>query len=352
MPWYRKSKEWARWISPTARGSTLSTLIDKASQGSTTSASKPGLDEFIESFRTPLSLPSPMEEKDGGPKTPGPHLWEETYSGDTCVVVGHILHEVSSSKKASITRNKKATIEDSTFVPAAPNLSRLLRSWNRQDDVPEESFIIRLIPSPWTAAGPESLQQFPPIEIFLSIDPDTKEPRLENAKAVVDLVVSNIMLPDRNVDLQFRRRKVSCFSPGFPLRASQIEEFIRSSQLNLFRGDLKTPPSLTLPIAKHIAGPHTLAPQSKLFPSHMDVEYFFAGLEFRSKLSLEFEGLHLLYTSVECGKADGRRGELSLLNQRLRSDLTGSSTLATPEFIECAYRLVEALEAARSEVER
>jgi hypothetical protein len=353
MPWHYRLKEWVRWVSPTTRDSDLSKQIDKISLNSSNSfrecvdkrENAGSTRELRRELGLPLNLP-PLRMKtteQTRPKTPGAAVWEEIYSNPTSIVVGHVLHEASDSHKASIKPIGKATFENTVFVPTAPKLSKLLRSWPRQDDIPEEALVIRFLPSPWTSAGLTAVREFPPVEICFSVDPDTKDPELRDAKAIVGSVVSNMMLPDRTVDLQFRQCRISQLSSSYLLNIPQITEFIRSSQLNPLNGKLKTPPGITVPIAKHLAGPHVSGPESKLFPDHMDVEYLFAGLEFRGTLNFEFEGLALLYNSIEGGKADGRRGELSLHRNSPESGVGKGADLRTSEFMRHAYRLVDAL---------
>jgi hypothetical protein len=113
------------------------------------------------------------------------------------------------------------------------------------------------------------------------------------------------------------------------------------------RGRLETPPGLTLPIAAHLCGGEL--PESQLNPQNesFDVEYIFGGLEYRSTLAFDFDGWNLLYTSVEGGKADGRKGELRLRPRRMNYKIMdpGKTPAAwTEEFIEAAYRLIDTLE--------
>lgn len=349
MPWNYRQKEWVRWTSPTSKGLAPSNQTDKPLQDLTSPwllgtnneeinapESARRVVDFMRDFRTPPSLP-PLRKK-ASKLYNAIGMWEEVYSYPTSIVVGYVLHEVLESHKASIMPIKNATIDDSIFLPAAPRLSNLLRSWNIMDGELQDSLVMRFIPSPWTTAGPKPLQELPPVEIDLSVNPDTS-PELRDVKAIVDSAALNIMLPDRTVDLQFRQRGISQLSPSLLPRYPQITEFIRSSQLDPSKGRVKTPTGLILPVA-HM---HTDGRHNSSSPNHMEIEYLFAGLEFRSTLVFESEGLVLSYTSIECGKADGRRGEFSLHKDTFERGIGEGNGLQILNFIKSAYRLVETL---------
>jgi hypothetical protein len=98
-----------------------------------------------------------------------------------------------------------------------------------------------------------------------------------------------------------------------------------------------------IPIAAHMSnspGFELLGPGTK-DAEMQEVEYLFAGLEIRKTISMDFEGWRLVYTSVEAGKAGGRRGELRLRPTRtVESD---DPKLESEEaFLESAFRLADA----------
>ena len=104
---------------------------------------------------------------------------------------------------------------------------------------------------------------------------------------------------------------------------------------------MKTRPSLRIPIASHLCKPpgfEILGTGKKDAKNH-DVEYLFAGLEIRKSIAMEFDGWRLLYTSVEAGKAGGRRGELRLCPARVNKDVGEPSEETEAAFLESAFKL-------------
>lgn len=112
-----------------------------------------------------------------------------------------------------------------------------------------------------------------------------------------------------------------------------------------------TPPTLSLPVTKALGTTDVDPSESE---DATEVEYLFAGLEYRNTISIPFRGWTLSYTSIEGGKAGGSRAELCLRPRR--SDIAADSSLETTNndtltsdqarnFIETAYDLVNDLEA-------
>jgi hypothetical protein len=126
----------------------------------------------------------------------------------------------------------------------------------------------------------------------------------------------------------------------------QLRRFIKKCQLSL-KGDgrLGTPPTITLPISKHICR----EPGFKLLDENntegkemgeddvRQVPYIFAGLEIRSTLVLNYGQWRLLYTSIEAGRTGGRRSELRI--RPIKSEKVSTEK----EFVHAAYRLAAAL---------
>jgi len=228
------------------------------------------------------------------------------------------------------------------------NLSQIISMGDNESTKPVTSLRMRFIPSPWNSTGPTALKAYPPIEMRFSMDEQTKNLELKDVLAITESAVSDVMLPERAVDLRFRQRTTARLSTLHNHQLSQIEEFLNASQLNVENGRLMTPPSLVLPIAKHLVSPKSMPDADTL-----DVEYLYAGLEYCNTFTTIFQGWKLLYTSIEGGKADGRRSELSLRPSRVLDhenlaekglDTAQLQELRSKQFIRSAYALVDAIE--------
>ena len=358
MSWRDRLRHWVRWTSATSKSSASHKEPRDTSSQQTTEI--PGtVNEVVSedpfptsSVGLPVSVGLPQNEinqtkPQGSSKPDGYVYWDRKTFTATSAIVGHVLHEVPAIPEVATELAEDAAAQRTMFHPIAVNISRLFGTVPLLNNSPKTSLVLRFTPSPWTAAGPEIMTSLPPIEMRFAVDSTTKELNLKDVLAVVESTASDVMIPDRILDLRFQQRTTTRLRTLHHHQLPQILEFLKASQLNLMRGRLETPPGLTLPIAAHLC----TAPESEALQNSVDgsisAEYVFGGLEYRSTLSLDFKGWQLLYTSVESGKADGRRGELSLKPRRViydSSDSKKSSDAWTKEFVEAAYRLVDTLE--------
>jgi len=358
MSWRDRLRHWARWTSATSKSSEpQKELSDTSPQQAVIISKEVKSDESEEPFRTSsaeLSAPAHISQVEINQikllnlkKPSGYVYWDRKTFTATSVIVGHVLHEVPAVPEVATKLAVDATAQRAMFYPAAVNISRLFGTMPLLNNLPKTSLVLRFTPSPWTAAGPEVLTSLPPIEMRFAVNPTTKELNLKDVLAVVESTASEVMLPDRILDLRFQQRTTTRLRTLYRHQLPQILEFLKASQLNLIRGRLETPPVLILPIANHLCN----VPESDALQYSVDgsisAEYIFGGLEYRSTLALDFKGWQLLYTSIEGGKADGRRGELSLKPRRVIDDISDSNKSATAwteEFLEAAYLLVDTLE--------
>lgn len=288
------------------------------------------------------------KQRDAQDKTSDYSYWDDSYLTTSSLVVGHILHESKNSSAASTILPTDEGTRRKIFLPTAMNLSQILAVGEGQSTKPVTSLRMRFIPSPWSSIDPTALKSFPPVEMRFSMDDTTKDLELKDVLAITESAVSDIILPDRAVDLRFRQRTTARLQTSRHHQLPQITEFLNASQLNIQKGRLLTPPTLTLPIAKHLVSAKG-APAADI----VDVEYLYAGLEYRNAFATTFRGWKLLYTSIEGGKADGSRCELSLRPTLANNDkkyserglkATELQVLRSRSFIEAAYGLVDAIE--------
>jgi hypothetical protein len=358
MSWRDRLRHWVRWTSATSKSpKPQKEPGDTSPQQAVVISGTANEVESEEPFRassaelpvsTRLSQAEINQMKLQNLKKPSGYVyWDRKTSTATSVIVGHVLHEVPAVPEVATKSAVDATAQRTMFHPTAVNISRLFGIMSLLNNLPKTSLVLRFTPSPWTAAGPEVLTSLPPVEMHFAVNPTTKELNLKDVLAVVESTASEVMLPDRILDLRFQQRTTTRLRTLHRNQLPQILEFLKASQLNLMRGRLETPPVLTLPIANHLCN----VPESETLQNSVNgsisAEYIFGGLEYRSTLAFDFKGWQLLYTSIEGGKADGRRGELSLRPRRVIDDISDSnksSTAWTEEFLEAAYLLVDTLE--------
>jgi hypothetical protein len=357
MSWRDRLRHWVRWTSATSKSSEPRKGLDvPSSQLATKLSDTVYINESKKLFPASsarLTVPASLSQDEinqsrlqkNSEKSSGYGYWDIKTSTETFAMVGHVLWETTATSEVSTKLSEDST-QRTMFHPAPVNISRLFGSMPLLNDLPTTSLVLRFIPSPWTAAGPDLLTNLPPVEMRFAVDTNTKELQLMDVIAVLESTASDVLLPDRILDLRFQQRTTAPLHTLHYHQLPQILEFLKASQLNLVRGRLETPPGLTLPISNHLCnGPVSEALQDSVDES-INAEYIFGGLEYRSTLALDFEGWRLLYTSIEGGKADGRRAELSLRPQRLKNEISDrkkSSATLTEEFIRAAYCLVDTL---------
>jgi hypothetical protein len=364
MPWHDQLREWVRWTSAVTKSSSTAGEPVDTSHFVPESADP---DKKINDGNPLLSNDSALlgdfglsqEAMNQGnvlnnAQNIRPYVyWETKTFTTTSATVGHILREASEAAEIATVSPKDAMqIQDTIFRPGGISLSRFLGTMEDVNKTSKPSVVMRFLPSPWTAAGSEASERFPPIEMRFIIGVN-KNVELKDVLAVVASSASDMMLPDRSLDLRFQQRTTARLRTLHHHQLPEITEFLKASQLNIARGRLETPPSLTLPIATHLFTGADSASSDNSMTDLIDVEYLFAGLEYRSTLGVNFENWTLLYTSIEGGKADGRRRELSLRPRRLNGKTSQGNheetntqwqVKQTRDFMESAFRLVDALE--------
>lgn len=358
LSWRDRLRHWVRWTSATSKLSEPLKGPDVNSlQQATNVSDTVKMTEIEKPFSTnsaglPVSADLFVEEisekkfQETSNKPSGYTYWDLNTFTETSAMVGHILYEAPVTNEVSTKLVQDGAAQRTIFHPAPGNVSRLFGSIPLLHDLPTTSLVLRFIPSPWTAAGPEVLASLPPVEMRFTVNPNTKTLRFKDVIAVVESTASDVKLPDRILDIRFQQKTMTRLLGLHHHQLPQISEFIEASQLNLMRGRLETPPGLILPIATHLYNGPILEALKNSVDESISADYIFGGLEYRSTLAFDFKGWQLLYTSVEAGKADGRRAELSLRPRRVKDEILDSnksSATWTEEFIQAAYGLVDSL---------
>lgn len=375
MSWRNRLRRWSRWQTP----------IEKAD-----SEEAIGIEE---GDRQELDLPSKAEEQglasqaehqDLGSLSMSPHhkanrldvervkqyelqesnLWSTTPITSTSATVGNVLHQtLPGSEPVDVSKpvhfdGKEVLNSRTLFVPSTKNLSRLVSGMGNDRDTRTSSVLtMKFLPSPWSGESMKQLSKFPTLEMMFSMT-STAENRfkLANMVAITEDVCSDVMLPDKALDIRFRQRTSFPFIAANLEAHPQIAEFLEASQLGQ-RSNVMTPPELVVPIPDFMSslkgdkGPASSASTA--------VRYMFAGLTYRTQISYDFRDWRLRYTSVNSGKADGRCGELTLLPRHKKSNevVAGKSERdlnqqLTMDYIKSAYALVDTLESLDKPVAR
>lgn len=177
------------------------------------------------------------------------------------------------------------------------------------------SFILRFAPSPWS--NRDTFEHFPPLEMALMVDPHSGEAMDPDLIAVHSESVADFLLPSQNCDLRFIRRvdvPLSLNASGQEAAAGgvtkeEMARFINESNLNLnpTGGDkLRASPQIKVSI------PPWMMQHSPSSPTK-EVDYIFAGMEFRRELKFDWDGFYMNYTVVEGGVSGGRKTEVKLI---------------------------------------
>lgn len=299
------------------------------------------------------------------PKASGYTYWTPIPWVNNSCIFGTILHSHSpGAAPKSVTdlldKNEDTSMKiQQTFSTKIPNISKVLSGLSAEnpnislrDGLPIESLVLKFLPNPFfydkktqKVIGSSALSTYPAMEMHFSVGPENKELILKDIQAVVNVDNADLMLPDASVDMRFQQKSTSrlrvLHRKEYP---ASIRKFLdnMSSSLSFANGSLKTPSKCTFPIARHLFEGN--GNPKKLYDAHemQDVEYLYAGLEQRRRLTMDYEGWVIHYTFIECGRAGGRRGEL-----RLRPVRTNRDEADKPDekaFIKAAFRIAEALD--------
>ncbi|ELR03187.1 hypothetical protein VC83_02309 [Pseudogymnoascus destructans] len=375
MSWRNRLRRWSRWQTPIKKADSEETLGieegDKKALDLPSEAEEQGLASQAEhnalgnSFMFPHYKANKLDEKKARQyELQESNLWSTTPITSTSATVGNVLHQaIPGSGPVDVSKpvhfdGKEIMNSRTLFVPSTKNLSRLV-SGMRNDRYTRTSSVLtmKFLPSPWSSENMKQLSKFPTLEMMFSIT-STAENRfkLANMVAITEDICSDVMLPDKALDIRFRQKTSFPFIAANLEAHPQIAEFLEASQLGQ-RSNVMTPPELVVPIPDFMSS--LKGDKGAASSASTAVRYMFAGLTYRTQISYDFRDWRLRYSSVNSGKADGRFGELTLLPKHKNSSevVTGTNELAlnqelTVDYIKSAYALVDALEGLDKPVAR
>ena len=336
MSLLKRNQDWSRWCNPHDRDQVESEeWIDELSLSELLAAPSPGKmgADAVKSF---FAMPDDTIYKHC--KTHAP-FWTPEIEYHDSVKFGQILFptKLASSTADTIGKSKRddksgrtiKTIvnrdiglgfmkEPREFVPLVPGLVQSLRSFGLlkgRDDLLQ----IRLSPSPKNLSLPVPVSALPDLEITVSFDDESKATSIEGVR-LVNRLEKDFLQPERIVDLRFiREQHINARDDDID---PSITAFVQNSDLNLQGTELlKTPAGLSLSIPALAVFPH-----KGFVPEKHDtllVDYTSLGLQLRSSLTIPYQEPDswptLTYTSIEAGRIEGRRDELSLNRVRFKS---------------------------------
>lgn len=192
---------------------------------------------------------------------------------------------------------------------------------------------IRLSPSTQQTQDNYNNVAFPNLELWIGIDEKTKTTHLRKSRLIVTERESDLLLPDKGVDIQFAAQSyLDSTSHSDP----SIFEFVQNSNLNIGgTSRIQTPANLTLSVPRRaLRAESSVADLPALDNnSELPVEYVFAGLDHRSQLRFQYRGLEMTCTTIEAGQTGGRRTEVHLLTPAYEpSTQSSKSSMQSEEF--------------------
>lgn len=363
MPWQSRLLEWTRWIMPTSKPDESRQNVIQSSketekiESPPNSSAKGGSQDRSEAAS---QRPSPDDEPKAAkhPKIPKDHPlyveWSDEFWTESSALMGNVLHSQPDTTSSPVKGFPTTPLSYDTirsFSTSVPNLSQVLATAQGVNLEPIESVIMRFQPNPFwipqnstVPVGSQAFSAFPPIEMRFGVVPDTKRLELKDVRAIISTENSDLMLPDSPVDIRFQQKTTVRLHGLRDSRLPGLEKFLLKSNLNIdfSKGSrLDMPPTLKLPISSHLCSKGAFELLHDKDALVKNVEYLFIGIEIRKTIAMDFDGWRLVYTSVEAGKAGGRRGELRLRPVR-RTASEDPNDDTEQAFISTALKLADA----------
>ncbi|KAI9870523.1 MAG: hypothetical protein M1830_004133, partial [Pleopsidium flavum] len=277
--------------------------------------------------------------------------WLEHTQHRTDAVIGHVLHSTADGipiQALEDVQNNKST--GRTFATNAPGVLPVLNALPPIFNEPKQAIHLRMTPSPWTSFGLGGAAAFPQIEMRIVFDAETQMPSLRMLNAVTDERVSDLMLPQNMADLRF----ISRTSLGYAAAQvdSNVTAYLANASLKVTgKGRLGAPPTLQMRIPSRILRKGSQV--AKAFSEggeDVEMEYLFAGLDFREYIQYDLADHIMTYTKIEGGITGGRRSELLLhktpskeISDNTNDDSTGFDQ-DFAQLFQLAYKVVSVLD--------
>ena len=231
----------------------------------------------------------------------------------------HVTSRIAPVKLISAINERKFTNNHvrSALISNVPGLAQLIESNDFGIPNLDEEFVVTMKPLNLAmASGVESditgdFMWLPWLRLHIGIDAMQRQVTLKLASLVCQTEELDLLLPSRPADLRLEAEK--CLSSSKEIDPA-IAKFIRESELDIWgTGRLQTPPRLSISIpdmaCSHL--PESVATKLEKDGSHeIPAVYIFQHLEHHSHMIMDYEGHSLRYSTVEAGRARGRRQEM------------------------------------------
>ena len=162
---------------------------------------------------------------------------------------------------------------------------------------------VRLTPSHVEDGPNVNLKSLPEIDLRISVKQN--EPvQIRSAQLVRDKSEMDLLLPQEAADIRFCACTVSEATTEID---PKILRFVEESNFDAWGEErLRTPSKLSLRIPKWAIQQDAAAELTRT----IGVEYAYDSMEYHSYMDLMYCGVRMVYTTIEAGKAGGRRTEL------------------------------------------
>ena len=284
-------------------------------------------------------------------------LWDQSSYYVTSAVIGHILLNEHQKIPAESAKADCLSSEH-LFVDIVPGLSNLLSYLQKRDDFVVEdshdSIVFRLVPqiTEHTPSLPPAAAQLPDlfIEFRLSASLGSEQTAtFQRVTAVYEQTSADVMLTSFAADMRLKSGIIQAKETEYEdALGTPMQIWIRKTQSAIAQGGRIRAHSpivkVTIPqFLRHKGEATNTAVKKEQLRIKKDVTavpYFFASVEHRQAIPMNFEGFPLVLTNREGGKLGGRGYELKLSTKVLWLDGDKAERKAEREtFYQAAYRL-------------
>ncbi|SLM35597.1 Zinc finger, C2H2 [Lasallia pustulata] len=277
------------------------------------------------------------------------HLLEDADGVFSTVIPEYIQDDVDDTDSQLPRQKNSSSIRKRvefnwTLMTDISNLVSLLSSPKLTFDKRTSEIVVRLSPSLQPTLETLDKMALPSLELWIRIDENTKTIHLWKSRLVVAERESDLLLPDKGVDIRFAAQ--SYLESANQLDPS-IFDFVQNSNLNIWgTSRIQTPANLKLSVPRRALRADSTAAGLPALDNNgeIPVEYVFAGLDHRSQLRFQYEDVEMTCTTIEAGQTGGRRTEVRLLTPAYelpkQSDGSPPQSAAFPALFNSAFELL------------